>query len=78
MGFWWARQAFLESLHKRMTVDHCVRDSRMTPAPSVGNVHRVPEGCHGTLAAAAPLGQFAINFPATPPRRRVIPDNDRV
>jgi hypothetical protein len=22
MGFWWARQAFLESLNKPMTVDH--------------------------------------------------------
>jgi hypothetical protein len=43
-----------------------VRDSRMTPVPSVGNVHRVAEGCHGTLAAAALLGQFAINSPATP------------
>jgi hypothetical protein len=31
-----------------------VRDSRMTPAPSVGAVHRVAEGCQRTLAAAAP------------------------
>jgi hypothetical protein len=23
MGFWWARQAFLESLHKPITVDYC-------------------------------------------------------
>jgi uncharacterized membrane protein len=34
----------------------------MTPAPSVGNVHRVAEGCHGTLAAAAPLGQRSANL----------------
>jgi hypothetical protein len=27
-------------------------------------VHRVAEGYHGTLAAAAPLGQFAMNWPA--------------
>jgi hypothetical protein len=38
----------------------------MTPVPSVSNVHRVAEGCHGTLAAAALLGQFAINSQATP------------
>jgi hypothetical protein len=34
MGFWWARQAFLESLHKPMTVDHCPKSFAHFPLSS--------------------------------------------
>jgi hypothetical protein len=41
MGFGWARQAFLESLHKSMTVDHwtlSIVDGDKSPKASIRNL----------------------------------------